>query len=127
MLTFIYTWIYENGVKEKSPRPLWPCTFGALVGLKEGRETRKKKIKQRERVNKSKEKREKKMTFPLVFISSTLEIVSGEKKTFTANFAQSAENNADPFFIKSDIYIYSFLSVVVPQTVLIVRYSETKN
>ena len=45
------------------------------------------------------------MTFPLVFISSTLEIVSGEKKTFTSNFAQSAENNADPFFIKSDIYI----------------------
>ena len=39
------------------------------------------------------------MTFPLVFISSTLE------KTFTANFAQSAENNADPVFIKSDIYI----------------------
>ena len=45
------------------------------------------------------------MTFPLVFISSTLEIVSGEKKTFTANFAQSAENNADPVFKKSDIYI----------------------
>ena len=45
------------------------------------------------------------MTFPLVFISSTLEIVSGEKKTFTANFAQSAENKADPVFIKSDIYI----------------------
>ena len=46
------------------------------------------------------------MTFPLVFILSTLEIVSGEKKkTFTANFAQSAENNADPVFIKSDIYI----------------------
>ena len=45
------------------------------------------------------------MTFPLVFISSTLEIVSGEKKTFTSNFAQSAENNADPFFIQSDIYI----------------------
>ena len=44
------------------------------------------------------------MTFPLVFISSTLEIVSGEKKTFTANFAQSAENNADPVFKKSDIY-----------------------
>ena len=37
------------------------------------------------------------MTFPLVFISSTLE---------TTNFAQSAENNADPFFIKSDIYIF---------------------
>ena len=48
------------------------------------------------------------MTFPLVFISSTLEIVSGEKKTFTSNFAQSAENNADPVFIKSDIYIYSY-------------------
>ena len=47
----------------------------------------------------------KKMTFPLVFISSTLEIVSGEKKTFTANFAQSAENNADPVFIKLDWYI----------------------
>ena len=45
------------------------------------------------------------MTFPFVFISSTLEIVSGEKKTFTANFAQSAENNADPVFIKSGIYI----------------------
>ena len=74
--------------------------------LKRGPKNEKKKIKQRERVNKSKEKREKKMTFPLVFISSTLEIVSGEKKTFTANFAQSAENNADPFFIKSDIYIY---------------------
>ena len=29
-----------------------------------------------------------------------------EKKTFTANFAQSAENNADPVFIKSGIYIY---------------------
>ena len=39
---------------------------------------------------------------PLVFISSTLEIVSGEKKTFTA-FAQSAENNVDPIFIKSGI------------------------
>ena len=25
------------------------------------------------------------------------------KKTFTANFAQSAENNADPVFIKSGI------------------------
>ena len=49
------------------------------------------------------------MTFPLVFISSTLEIVSGEKKTFTANFAQSAENNADPVFIKSGIFIYIFL------------------
>ena len=46
----------------------------------------------------------KKKTFPLVFISSTLEIVSGEEKTFTANFAQSAENNADPVFIKSGIY-----------------------
>ena len=51
----------------------------------------------------SQRRREKKKTFPLVFISSTLEIVSGEKKTFTSNFAQSAENNADPFFIKSDI------------------------
>ena len=67
-------------------------------------EKKKKNVKQRERVNKSKEKsRKKKMTFPLVFISSTLEIVSGEKKTFTANFAQSAENNADPVFIKSGI------------------------
>ena len=45
------------------------------------------------------------MTFPLVFIFSTLEIVSGEKKTFTANFAQSAENDVDPFFKKSDIYV----------------------
>ena len=63
-----------------------------------------KNVEQRERVNKSKEKREKKkMTFPLVFILSTLEIVSGEKKTFTANFAQSAENNAHPVFIKSDV------------------------
>ena len=44
------------------------------------------------------------MTFPLVFISSTLEIVSGEKQTFTANFTQSAENNTDPVFIKSGIY-----------------------
>ena len=82
--------------------------------LKRGpRNEKKKKIKQRERVNKSKEKREKKkiMTFPLVFISSTLEIVSGEKKTFTANFAQSAENNADPFFIKSDIYIYIYILI----------------
>ena len=43
------------------------------------------------------------MTFPLVFILSTLEIVSGEKKTFTVNFAQSAENNAHPVFIKSDV------------------------
>ena len=43
----------------------------------------------------------KKKTFPLVFISSTL-----EKKTFTANFAQSAENNADPVFIKSDICMW---------------------
>ena len=51
------------------------------------------------------EREKKKMTLPLVFISSTLEIVSGEKKTFTANFAQSAENNADPVFIKSGIYI----------------------
>ena len=73
--------------------------------LKRGpRNEKKKNVKQRERVNKSKEKsRKKKMTFPLVFISSTLEIVSGEKKTFTANFAQSAENNADPVFIKSGI------------------------
>ena len=39
------------------------------------------------------------MTFPLVFISST----------FTANFAQSAENNADPVFKKSDIYIYIYI------------------
>ena len=43
------------------------------------------------------------MTFPLVFILSTLEIVSGEKKTFTENFAQSTENNIDPFSKKSDI------------------------
>ena len=100
----IYTWIYENGVKEKSPRSLCQCTFGALVGLKEGRDTKKKNVKQRERVNKSKEKSRKKRTFPLVFISSTLEIVSGEKKTFTANFVQCAENNADPVFIKSGIY-----------------------
>ena len=49
------------------------------------------------------------MTFILVFISSTLEIVSGEKKAFTANFAQSAENNADPVFIKSSIYIFHLL------------------
>ena len=77
--------------------------------LKRGpRNEKKKNVKQRERVNKSKEKsRKKKMTFPLVFISSTLEIVSGEKKTFTANFAQSAENNADPVFIKSGIYWHS--------------------
>ena len=73
--------------------------------LKRGpRNEKKKNVKQRERVNKSKEKsRKKKMTFPLVFISSTLEIISGEKKTFTANFAQSAENNDDPVFIKSGI------------------------
>ena len=63
-------------------------------------------ISQRRRV-------EKKMTFPLVFISSTLEIVSGEKKTFTANFAQSAENNADPVFIKSGIYIYIFIYLYI--------------
>ena len=72
--------------------------------LKRGPRNEKKKmlnsakglISQRRRV-------EKKKTFPLDFISSTLEIVSGEKKTFTANFAQSAENNADPVFIKSGI------------------------
>ena len=77
-----------------------------LSRLKRGPRNEKKIVKQRERVNKSKEKRErkKKMTFPLVFISSTLEIVSARKKTFTANFAQSAENNADPVFIKSGIY-----------------------
>ena len=71
--------------------------------LKRGPGNEKKNVKQRERVNKSKEKSGKKMTFPLVFISSTLGIVSCEKKTFTANFAQSAENNADPVFIKSGI------------------------
>ena len=103
LFIYIYTWIYENGVKEKSPRPLWPCTFGALVGLKEGRETRKKKLNNAKGLISQRRREKKKMTFPLVFISSTLEIVSGEKKTFTANFAQSAENNADPFFIKSDI------------------------
>ena len=74
-----------------------------LSRLKRGPRKEKKNVKQRERVNKSKEKREKKMTFPLVFISSTLEFLA-RKKTFTANFAQSAENNADPVFIKSDIY-----------------------
>ena len=29
-----------------------------------------------------------------------------KKKTFTADFAQSGKNNADPFFIKSDKYIF---------------------
>ena len=51
------------------------------------------------------------MTFPLVFISSSLEIVSGKKKTFTANFAKSAENNADPVFIKSGIYTLALSAV----------------
>ena len=57
------------------------------------------------------------MNFPLVFISSTLEIVSGEKETFTANFAQSAENNIDPFFKNSDIYI-PHNSLIIPLRVL---------
>ena len=67
-------------------------------------------------ISQRRREREKKKTFPLVFISSTLEIVSGEKKkTFTANFAQSAENNADPLFIKSGIYIYIyFYNLCVP-------------
>ena len=41
--------------------------------LKRGPRNEKKNVKQRERLNKSKEKSDKKMTFPLVFISSTLE------------------------------------------------------
>ena len=36
-----------------------------------------------------------------------------EKKTFTANFAQSAENNADPVFIKSGIYIYMYIYIYI--------------
>ena len=100
----IYTWIYENGVKEKSPRSLCQCTFGALVGLKEGRDTKKKMLNSAKGLISQRKRVEKKRTFPLVFISSTLEIVSGEKKTFTANFVQCAENNADPVFIKSGIY-----------------------
>ena len=65
--------------------------LGTLASFKQSQETEKKKAKQRDRVNKSKEERKKK-TFPLVFISSTLE-----------NFPQSAENIIDPFFKKSDI------------------------
>ena len=61
------------------------------------------------------------MTFPLVDISSTLEIVSGEKKTFTANFAQSAENNADPVFIKSGIYLCLLIFQLLSASVVAVR------
>ena len=35
------------------------CTLGHLVGLKQGRETEKKNVKQRERVSKSKEKKKR--------------------------------------------------------------------
>ena len=79
-----------------------------LSRLKRGPRNEKKKVLNSAKgLISSTEKRKKKKTFPLVFISSTLEIVSGEKKTFTANFAQSAENNADPVFIKSDILWHS--------------------
>ena len=77
-----------------------------LSRLKRGPRNGKKKVLNSAKGLISQRRRErKKNDIPLVFISSTLEIVSGEKKTFTANFAQSAENNADPVFIKSDIYI----------------------
>ena len=115
-VSFIYTWIYENGVKEKSPRSLWLCTFGALVGLKEGRETKKKLFnsakgllsqRRRER-ERERKKNDISFSFYIVYFG-----VSGEKKTFTANFAQSAENNTDPVFIKSDIYKMLYLVPMV--------------
>ena len=40
-------------------------------------------------------------------------LLSGEKKTFTANFAQSAENNVDPFFKNSDIYMCGIFPLCV--------------
>lgn len=75
--------------------------LGGWVGFKQGRET-EKKDKQRERVNKWKEKRKKtdiSFSFYIFYFGD-----SGEKKTFTANFAQSGENSVDHVFKNSVIY-----------------------
>ena len=93
------------GSKKSLPVSLAMYLWG-LSRLKRGRGNEKKMFNSAKGlISQRRREREKKMTLPLVFISSTLEIVSGEKKRFTANFAQSAENNADPVFIKSGIYM----------------------
>lgn len=66
---YIYLELWKQGQIKVSSVSL-TMYLGGWVGFKQGRET-EKKDKQRERVNKWKEKRKKKLTFLLVFISST--------------------------------------------------------
>ena len=72
--------------------------LGDFVGQKEGRETEKKMLNSAKGLI-SPRRREKND------ISFSFYIVYFGEKTCTANFAQSAENNVDPFFKNSDRYI----------------------